>query len=36
MPHSLKIIQSKSEFPNSKEIEEYTDFKEFLLEEFQS
>ncbi len=35
MPHSLKLIQNKPEFPNPKEISEYTDFKEFLLEEFQ-
>ena len=35
MPHSLKLIQGKPEFPNPKEISEYTDFKEFLLEEFQ-
>ena len=35
MPHSLKLIQNKPEFPNPKEISNYTDFKEFLLEEFQ-
>ena len=35
MPHSLKLIQDKPEFPNPKEINEYSDFKEFLLEEFQ-
>lgn len=35
MPHSLKLIQDKPEFPNPKEISEYTDFKDFLLEEFQ-
>ena len=35
MPHSLKLIQGKPEFPNPKEISEYTDFKEFLSEEFQ-
>jgi threonine synthase len=35
MPNSLKIIQNKPEFPNPKEIGNYTDFKEFLLEEFQ-
>jgi len=35
MPYSLKLIQDKPEFPNSKEIEDYTGFKAFLLEEFQ-
>ena len=35
IPHSLKLIQSKPEFPNQKEIKNYTDFKEFLLEDFQ-
>jgi threonine synthase len=35
VPHSLKIIEDKPEFPNSKEISEYSDFKEFLLKEFQ-
>jgi threonine synthase len=31
IPHSLKIIQDKPEFPNSKEISNYSEFKEFLL-----
>ena len=35
MPYSLKVIQDKSEFPNPKEINDYDNFKEFLLEEFQ-
>ncbi len=35
MPYSLKVIQDKSEFPNPKEIINYTDFKEYLLEDFQ-
>ena len=35
VPHSLKIIEDKPEFPNSKEISEYSDFKAFLLKEFQ-
>ena len=35
MPYSLKVIQDKSEFPNPKEINDYTNFKEFLLEDFQ-
>ena len=35
MPYSLKVIQDKSEFPNPKEINDYANFKEFLLEEFQ-
>ena len=30
----LKLIQDKPEFPNPKEIENYMDFKGFLLEEF--
>lgn len=34
MPESLKLIQNKPEFPNPKEIDNYKDFKEFLLEEF--
>jgi len=35
MPNSLKIIQDKHEFPNPKEINNYMDFKEYLLEDFQ-
>lgn len=35
MPNSLKLIQNKPEFPNPKEINNYTDFKEYLLENFQ-
>ena len=35
IPHSLKIIQDKPEFPNPKEINNYSDFKGFLLEKFQ-
>ena len=35
MPNSLKLIQNKPEFPNPKEINNYTDFKEYLLEDFQ-
>jgi len=35
MPKSLKSIQDKPEFSNSKEIGNYTSFKEFLLERFQ-
>jgi len=35
MPHSLKLIQNKPEFPNLKDIGNYSDFKEFLLEDFQ-
>ncbi len=35
MPDSLKIIQDKPEFPNPKEISDYSDFKGFLLEDFQ-
>jgi len=35
MPYSLKVIQDKSEFPNPKEISNYSDFKEYLLEDFQ-
>ena len=35
MPYSLKVIQDKSEFPNPKEINDYANFKEFLLEDFQ-
>jgi len=34
-PHSLKLIQDKSEFPNPKEINDYANFKEFLVEDFQ-
>ena len=34
MPQSLNLIQNKPEFPNPREINNYTDFKEFLLEEF--
>ena len=35
MPKSLKLIQDKHEFPNLKEISNYTDFKEYLVEDFQ-
>ena len=35
MPNSLKSIQNKHEFPNQKEINNYMDFKEYLLEDFQ-
>ncbi len=35
MPYSLKVIQDKSEFPNPKEINDYANFKVFLLEDFQ-
>ncbi len=35
IPQSLKLIQNKPEFPNQKEISNYTDFKDFLLEELQ-
>jgi threonine synthase len=35
MPNSLKVIQNKHEFPNPKEIGNYADFKEYLLEDFQ-
>jgi len=35
MPNSLKLIQDKHEFPNPKEIRNYSDFKEYLLEDFQ-
>jgi len=35
MPDSLKSIQNKHEFPNLKEINDYTNFKEYLLEDFQ-
>ena len=35
IPQSLKLIQDKPEFPNPKEVNNYTDFKEFLLKEFQ-
>ena len=35
IPQSLKLIQDKLEFPNPKQINNYTDFKEFLLKEFQ-
>jgi threonine synthase len=34
MPSSLKLIHNKPEFPNPKEIREYSAFKEFLIEEF--
>ena len=34
MPNSLKIIWDNKEFPNLKEIGNYQDFKNFLLEEF--
>ncbi len=34
IPHSLKVIQDKPEFPNPKEINNYSDFKGFLLEKF--
>lgn len=34
MPQSLNLIQNKPEFPNPREVDNYTDFKEFLLEEF--
>lgn len=34
MPNSLKIIRDNKEFPNPKEIGNYQDFKNFLLEEF--
>ena len=34
IPHSLKLIQDKPEFPNPKEINNYSDFKGFLLEKF--
>jgi threonine synthase len=32
IPHSLKLIQDKPEFSNPKEINNYSDFKRFLLE----
>jgi len=35
MPQSLKLMQNKPEFPNPKQINNYTEFKEFLLKEFQ-
>ena len=35
MPNSLKLIQDKHEILNPKEISNYTDFKEYLLEDFQ-
>lgn len=35
IPHSLKLIQDKPEFPNPKEINKYSDFKEYLQKEFQ-
>jgi len=35
MPNSLKSIQNKYEFPNPKEISNYTNFKDYLLEDFQ-
>jgi len=35
MPNSLKLIQDKHEFPNPKEISNYADFKDYLLEDFQ-
>ena len=34
MPNSLKMIWNNKEFPNPKEIRNYLDFKNFLLEEF--
>ena len=34
LPGSLKRIQNKTEFPNLKELDNYFDFKEFLMEEF--
>jgi hypothetical protein len=34
MPNSLKLINNKPEFPNPKEIGEYSEFKEFLLKDF--
>ena len=36
MPSSLKLIQDKSEFPNPNNVELYTSFKQFLLEEFKN
>ncbi|MHA1459781.1 MAG: pyridoxal-phosphate dependent enzyme [Promethearchaeota archaeon] len=36
MPNSLKSIQNKHEFLNPKEINNYMDFKEYLLEDFQN
>ena len=36
LPDSLKILQNKIEYPNLKEIDNYFDFKEFLMEEFSS
>ncbi|MBY9019577.1 MAG: threonine synthase [Candidatus Lokiarchaeota archaeon] len=35
IPPSLKIIQNKPEFPNPRDINNFSDFKEFLLKEFQ-
>jgi threonine synthase len=35
IPPSLKLIQNKPEFPNPREINNFSDFKEFLLKEFQ-
>jgi threonine synthase len=34
IPNSLKAIQDKQEFPNPKEINEYSDFKGFLQRVF--
>ena len=35
IPPSLKLIQNKPEFPNPRDINNFSDFKEFLLKEFQ-
>jgi len=35
MPNSLHLIQDKREFPSPKEISDYMDFKNYLLEVFQ-
>ena len=34
MPDSLKVIHNKPEFPNPKEINNYSDFRGFLLDKF--
>ena len=34
VPRSLKIIQNKNEFPNPVEINDYQDFKTFLIKSF--
>ena len=34
MPKSLSVIQNKKEFPNPVEINEYEDFKKFLIDNF--